>query len=142
MEAYAALCAANQQLGRPDRCLELVDKAIRLSPRDPLLWLFFLLREQAFFMKGQYDQAIYWARRGVAITPQVEMLLDLSSALALTGHQAEAREALKRYLALGDVHAKTIAQLRAGLFSRADNAAWADYTERLSDGLRKAGMPE
>ena len=142
MDAYGALCSANLALARPDQCLELMDKAIRLSPRDPYLWLFFFFREYSYFMKGQYDQSIYWARRGVAITPQVEMLLDLSSALALTGHQAEAHEMLKRYLALGNVHTKTIAQLRIQLSWRADNPAQVEYFERLFAGLRKAGMPE
>jgi hypothetical protein len=66
--------------------------------------------------------------------------LHLSSALALTGHQAEAHEVLERYLALGGVHAKTIAQLRAQVI--ADTPAWAEFTERLFAGLRKAGMPE
>ena len=129
-------------LGHYEKSISHLEQAMRISPRDPLLWLFFLLREQAFFMKGQYDQAIYWARRGVAITPQVEMLLDLSSALALTGHQAEAHEMLKRYLALGNVHTKTIAQLRIQLSWRADNPAQVEYRERLFAGLRKAGMPE
>jgi hypothetical protein len=37
IDTYLALCSANNFLGRPDRALELADKAIRLSPRDPLL---------------------------------------------------------------------------------------------------------
>ena len=38
IDAYLALCIANNFLGRPDRALELADKAIRLSPRrDPFL---------------------------------------------------------------------------------------------------------
>ena len=37
INAYVALCSANNFLGRPDRALELADKAIRLSPRDPFL---------------------------------------------------------------------------------------------------------
>ena len=35
--AYKLLCEANNYLGRPDRGLEYVNKAIRLSPRDPNL---------------------------------------------------------------------------------------------------------
>jgi TolB-like protein/class 3 adenylate cyclase len=142
MEGYNALCSANNLLGRPDRCLELIDKVMRLSPRDPYLFLFFRMRAMAFFMKGQYDQAIYWDRRVVAITPFNFSFLQLSSALALTGHQAEAHEMLERYLALGDVHSKTIAQLRAQMLLFADNPAYVEFTERLCAGLRKAGMPE
>lgn len=141
MQAYFALCEANNFLGRPDRALELADKAIRLSPRDPYLFVFFHDRGWALFMKTQYDQAIEWLRRAAAITPLNFTLLLLSSGLALTGHQTEAHEILKRYLALG-VSSTTIAQLRAQQLSLADNPVWIDYNERLFDGLRKAGMPE
>ena len=65
-----------------------------------------------------------------------------SSALALTGHNAEAHEMLERYLALGDVHSKTVAQLRAQLLLNGDNPAYIEWIDRLCAGLRKAGMPE
>jgi TolB-like protein/class 3 adenylate cyclase/Tfp pilus assembly protein PilF len=142
VENYIVLCEANNYLGRPDRCLEAADKAIRLSPRDPFLWIFFTMKGWAFFMKRQYDQAIHWLRRSAAITPVYSTFLLLSSALALTENQAEAHEMLKRYLALGIVHSKTIAQLRAQMSLGPDNPAFAEYTERLYAGLRKAGMPE
>jgi class 3 adenylate cyclase/TolB-like protein len=34
---YAVLCEANNFLGRPEKCIEYADTAIRLSPRDPIL---------------------------------------------------------------------------------------------------------
>ena len=43
--------------------LELADKAIRLSPRDPHLRILYHRRGWAFFMKRQDDQAIEWLRR-------------------------------------------------------------------------------
>jgi TolB-like protein/class 3 adenylate cyclase len=142
-EAYVTLCQDNFYLGRPDRCLEQLDKGMRfMSPRDPFLWAFFVDKALALFMKGQYDQAIYWARQVLPIRPLNGAFLILSSALALTGHQAEAHEMLERYLMLGDVHSKTIAQLRAQLLLTADDPAWAEFIDRLVAGLRKAGMPE
>ena len=142
MEAYIALGVANNFAGRPDRAMEFADRAIRLSPRDPYLWAFFHDKGWAFFMKGEYDQAIEWLRRSVAIAPHNFTLLLLSSSLALTGHQTEAHETIKRYLALDSVKTTTIAQLRVQQFSLADNPDWTAYNERLFDGLRKAGMPE
>jgi tetratricopeptide (TPR) repeat protein len=143
MEAYFTFCQDYNFLGRPDRCLEQLDKGMRLiSPRDPFLWVFFIDKAMALFMKGQYDQAIYWARRVVPIIQMNGAFLLLSSALALTGHEAEAHEMLERYLALGDVHAKTIAQFRTQLLLNADNPGWVEFLERLCAGLRKAGMPE
>jgi tetratricopeptide (TPR) repeat protein len=140
IEAYAALCAANNFLGRPDRALELADKAIRLSPRDPSLRFLYHMKGWALFMKQQDDQAIEWLRRAEGGTVFTELIL--ASALALTGRQAEARETLKRYSTMTGVTTTTIVQLRKQQLSLADNPTWVAYNERLFEGLRKAGMPE
>ena len=66
----------------------------------------------------------------------------LASALALTGRQAEAREALQRYLSLKGTTSKTIAQFRPRHRSMSDNPKWLAYSDRLIEGLRRAGMPE
>jgi adenylate cyclase len=140
--SYELLCQANCFLVRPEKCIEYADKAIRLSPRDPLLWTFYADKGWALMILQQYDQAIEWVRRSLAIAPDtsVQQLL-LTSALALTGRQAEAREALGRYLSLKG-SSKTIAQLRPQHRALSDNPKWLAYSDRLMDGLRKAGMPE
>jgi adenylate cyclase len=120
--------------------LELADKAMRLSPRDPFLHNMYHMKGWAFFMKQQDDQAIDWLRR--AEGDNVFTHLILAAALALTGQQADAREALKRYLAVNGVTTTTLAQLRKQQLSLADNPTWVAYNERLFEGLRKAGMPE
>ena len=139
INAYVALCSANNFLGRPDRALELADKAIRLSPRDPFLRELYHQRGWAFFMKQQDDQAIEWLRRAEGGDVFTDLIL--AAALALTGQKADAHEALKR-CAVNGVTSKTIAQLRKQQLSLADNPAWVAYNERLFEGLRKAGMPE
>ena len=63
----------------------------------------------------------------------------LASAYSLTGQQAEAHEALQRYLALPGVATKSIAQLRAQQLALANNPTWVADNERLFDGLRQAG---
>jgi adenylate cyclase len=140
IDAYGALCIANNFLGRPDRALELADKAIRLSPRDPFLRGMYHMKGWAFFMKQQDDQAIEWLRRAEGGTIFTELIL--AAALALTGQPADAHETLKRYLALNGVTTTTIAQLRKQQLSLADNSTWVAYNERLFEGLRKAGMAE
>ena len=140
INAYFALCAANNFLGRPDRALELADKAIRLSPRDPALRSLYHMKGWAFFMKQQDDQAIEWLRRAEGGDIFTELIL--AAALALTGQQADAHETLKRYLALNGITSTTIAQLRKQQLSIADNPTWVAYNERLFAGLRKAGMQE
>ena len=101
IDAYLALCAANNFLGRPDRALELADKAMRLSPRDPLLRVLYHMKGWAFFMKRQDDQAIEWLRRAEGGDVFTELIL--AAALALTGQQADAHETLNRYLAVNGV---------------------------------------
>jgi hypothetical protein len=65
------------------------------------------------------------------------------AALALTGHDAEAREALQRYLALPSTGPlKTIAAWKAHTESQHGDARYVEAHERMYDGLRKAGMPE
>jgi hypothetical protein len=67
----------------------------------------------------------------------------LIAALAVSGHDAEAREALQNYLALpfpGPV--KTIAGIKAYYTGMRSDPRFVQMNERAYDGLRKAGMPE
>ena len=69
--------------------------------------------------------------------------MNLVAALALTGRDAQAREALQRYLALpSGGPLKTIAGLRALIESQHADPRYVEKNERMYDGLRKAGMPE
>jgi adenylate cyclase len=129
------------RLGEFDKSFEYFDKAIRASPHDPWLARFYGGKAFANFGLKNYDQSIEWARRAIAINPNIaNMHLNLVAALAFTDHDAEAREALQRYLALPSSGPKTIAACKAHIESQ----HWlpAGVSERMYDGLRKAGMPE
>jgi adenylate cyclase len=130
------------RLGEFDKSIEYFDKAIRASPHDPWLARFYGGKAFANFGLRNYDQSIEWARRAIAINPNIaNMHLNLVAALALTGHDAEAREALQRYLALPSTGPlKTIAACKAYLESQ--HGLPREVGERTYDGLRKAGMPE
>jgi hypothetical protein len=89
------------------------------------------------------------ARRAIAINPNYNPIAHavLVAALALTDHDAEAREALPRYLALPSTGPlKTIAAWKAyynsGLPKQGGDPIIFETGERLNEGLRKAGMPE
>ena len=70
-------------------------------------------------------------------------MLTLVAALALTGHDAEAREALQRYLALPSTGPlKTIAAFKAYFSAQGGDPPASRRTSGSYDGLRKAGMPE
>ena len=59
------------RLGEFDKSLEYFDKAIRASPYDPWLAHFYGGKAWANFGLKHYDQAIEWARRAIAINPNI-----------------------------------------------------------------------
>jgi adenylate cyclase len=141
VSAYSALSTAKSFLGRPQEAVAYADKAMRLSPRDPLLYVFYLEKGFALSLLDRDDQAIDWLRRAVAAAPQWPLPQALLAAeLSLTGHDDEARGVLKRYLSLGATTARTVAQWKGQLPS--NNPLFAAYGARLVDGLRNAGLPE
>ena len=92
----------------------------------------------------QYDQAIDWDRRAIALgTSNPFPHANLAAALALTGHETEASEALQHYLALpSSAQLRTIAALKAYNARFNSDPRVLESNERFYDGLRKAGMPE
>ena len=134
-------------LGHFDKGLELFDKSIRLSPRDPALQFMYLGKSWTYFALKQYDQAIDWARRAIVLGTSIPFPhLFLAAALALTGQEAEAREALQQYLALpSSERLRTIAAFKeynARFINPNSDRRVLDNLERHYEGLRKAGMPE
>ena len=144
IEGYMIMGVAYNFLARPDRSLEMIEKATRLSPRDPFLSAFHAVKSEAFFILRQDDNAIEAARRSLALTPYRDPYtsLLLIAASALNGQQAQATEALKAYLADGRPRSKTIAQFQTQQLALASNAGWVTYNARFVEGLRKAGFPE
>ena len=141
VSAYSALSVASSFLGRPQEALDYADKAMRLSPRDPNLYAFYLNKGFALSLLGQDDQAIGWLRRAVAAAPQWPLpQVLLAAALSLTGHESEARDVLNRYLSLTWTRARTIAQFREQMPS--NNPLFLAFAARFVEGLRKAGMPD
>jgi TolB-like protein len=141
VSAYIALSVASSFLGRPQEALDYADKAMRLSPRDPNLYAFYLNKGFALSLLDQDDQAIGWLRRAVAAAPQWPLpQVLLAAALSLTGHESEARDVLNRYLSLTWTRARTIAQFKEQMPS--NNPLFLAFAARFVEGLRKAGMPD
>jgi adenylate cyclase len=146
-DAYSGLGVDYLALGRFDQSLEVLDKAIRASPSDPSLTYYNGNKGWANFGLKRYDEAIELARRALAINPYNPYAnVLLVAALALTGHDAEAREALQRYLAPSAASFRTVASWKAHLMSLAPKQGvdprFIEMGERSYDGLRKAGMAE
>jgi tetratricopeptide (TPR) repeat protein len=135
-------------LGQFEKSLEFEEKAIRQSPHEPTLFILYNNKAADYFGLKQYDQAIESARRAIAINPNNVPYAHatLVAALALTGHETEAREALQHLLALPATEPKTIAAWKAYFKARGVNERsdprFLDFWDRMIEGLRKAGMPE
>ena len=145
MEAVAALGFDYGNLGEFDKSREYLDKAILASPYDPTIAYWYGNKAWDSFGLKNYGQAIDLARRAIATKPDYNAYshLVLVAALALTDHDAEAREALQLYLALPSTGPlKTIAAWKAHQMSLGDDPRYVELSERSYDGLRKAGMPE
>jgi TolB-like protein/class 3 adenylate cyclase len=145
MNAAAELGWDHLFFGHFDKSIESFDKAIRASPYDPFLRFWYGGKAWDNFGLKRYDQAIELARQAIAINPNDVQYIHsvLVAALALTDHDAEAREALKRYLALPSTGPlKTVAAWKAYFSAQGGDPPRVEMNERAYEGLRKAGMPE
>ncbi len=96
--AYAQKADELILLGRPSEAQPLVERAIKLSPRDPSLGMFYWFIGRANFFAGRYDQAIPWLRKSVEMRPNVWYNgLYLASAYALNQDIDEARKTLAAF---------------------------------------------
>jgi adenylate cyclase len=89
-------------LGRPRDALDPVEKAFKVSPRDPDLWNFHYIKGLAYFAMGEYDTAINWLEQSVRLQPGLWFnRAFLISAYAQTKRfaqrEAEAEKTLSEY---------------------------------------------
>jgi len=122
-------------LGDGKTAIDSFNRAMRLSPRDPLGHALKNGIAFAYLIERRFEEALRWADLAIAEQPKFAGSLRVrASSLALLGRTAEAQEAARALLAVDPNF--TIAQLtdrawRASAFN-------AEYIE----GLRKAGVPE
>jgi adenylate cyclase len=138
---YGWIGNLEMRLGHADETITYVGKALRLSPRDPMLanWLSFTGRAQ--FYLGRDDEAIDALHRAAAANPTISGThLHLAAAYALTGRAAEAQASLAEFEKLEPN--TTISMIKSETETMSDNATFLNQRGRLYDGLRKAGMPE
>jgi TolB-like protein/Tfp pilus assembly protein PilF len=137
--AHAYLGHIELFLGRAAETEGHVREAMRLSPRDPLLFLWHYFIGVADLYLGRVAHGIESLRKSVEINPNWGFSrFVLAGALALAGLFPEANEvcATARRLAPNF----TIAKFRAEAVS--DNPAYLAQSEHFCEGLRLAGAPE
>ncbi|MBX9777465.1 MAG: winged helix-turn-helix domain-containing protein [Xanthobacteraceae bacterium] len=138
---HAQLGLTAIELGRPDEAIPSIERAIRLSPRDPNLEHWFGFIGMAEFHRGNLTAAVSRMARainGETSTPTALQHAYYVSALALAGRAAEAEAALTEFLR--QKPGASIPNLRKAARSKDPN--FSAQQERLYEGLRAAGLPE
>jgi adenylate cyclase len=119
--------------GLPEEAIRSFERAIRMSPLDPLLYRPFTGMGYALIELRRFDEAIVAGkkaqRQNSSFSPAYRCL---ASAFAHLGRDAEAREAAARLLELDPAFTTTSWIARGGQTN----------AKQLIEGLRKAGLPE
>jgi adenylate cyclase len=138
-DAYAKAGSRKMYLGRSEEGFAGVETALRLSPRDPQApyWQFFMCNLHNHL--AHWDQAIEWCEKSIAGAPNFwYTLANLVAANAWAGHDKAAKDAAAQ---LQKVHPGFTVQTYAGLHL-SDDPTYNAETQRIVEGLRKAGVPE
>ena len=140
--AYAQKGNELINIGRPAEAPPLAEKAIKLSPRDPSIGIFYWIIGKAYFFAGSYRDAIPWLQRSVAVRPNLWYNnLYLISAHSLIGETAIARKTLAEFHSRFRDPRFTLAVVEA--HERADpndNPFYREGRRKLHEGLLEAGL--
>ena len=144
--ALANLAWCKFMTGAEEEAIPLLEKVIRLGPREPGLYVQYFRLGLVHFFRGRLDEAILWlekARRANPSFPVAHSLL--AAAYGLKGDAARAADELAEFSKAAKGHADsrfaTIALVRKN--GDLNTPALHDrFEELLIAGLRKAGMPE
>jgi len=127
-------------LGEPEAGIPYLEKAIRLSPRDPYVSGVYQALGVCHLLQGRVDQAIDLLRRARAANPRGWYIPHwLAGALGLKGELDEARAALAESIKLNP-EMNSFVQVRAERFR--SPRYWALREKTVNVGLRRAGFPE
>ena len=141
--AFFALGQCRLFTGSIDETIPLTERAIRLSPRDPQLGVWYQQIGVVHLLQSRADEAVIWLEKARSHAPASSGIrADLASAYALDGdtQRAAAELAEARRLSPDDRYSSIALSKALGQF-------WVPKIQALLEttffaGLRKAGMPE
>jgi len=121
--------------GRLDESINQFEIAIRLSPHDPFRWAFYSYRSLAHIFRGEFEDAVSWARKAVR-TPNAQYWAraHLVAALGHLGDERQAESAVKELIQSKPEFSVEFAREHLFYVKR------PDQIETYIDGLRKAGV--
>ena len=133
--AHGVLGISYASIDRPVDGLAHIEKALRLSPRDPMIYLFFAAQALCKFVAGDFSGAISSAQKGIGMNPRsADNHLYMAAALAELDQVEMAKEQIRRAL-------RFVPRVTLRVIGRAiegENLGW----KRYHSALRKAGLPE
>ena len=133
--AWSRLAWVEVYSGHPQKAIEHYERALRLSPLDPMNFNNYIGIGSAHEIQGDYEQAVALYRRGLEEQPRARWLYrHLASALSGAGRMDEARQAYAQMLQVyPDLTATKFRQ--AMVFS-------TDAVDRMVENLKALGLPE
>ncbi len=139
--AHSAIGFGKILIGRAEETEAHIAEALRLSPRDTLIYVWMTHASMAKLHLGSFEQTVAWCRRAIEANRNYpRAYFELAAALAQLGRIDEAQSAAKAGLALN--RAYTISRARALWTTWSDDPTFLAGVQRILDGLRKAGVPE
>ncbi|QIG97585.2 MULTISPECIES: winged helix-turn-helix domain-containing tetratricopeptide repeat protein [unclassified Bradyrhizobium] len=119
--------------GRPEEAIRTFERAVRMSPLDPVLHVVFTGIGMALIELGRFDEAVEAGKKAQRQNPSYSSAYRcLVSAYAHLGRDAESREAAKHLLETDPAFTISTWMARGG----------QSNAKLLTEGLRKAGLPE
>jgi adenylate cyclase len=137
--AHANFSFWNMFLGHSEDGFAGIEKALRLSPRDPGVPTWQFLMCHLYTHLAQWEQAIEWCGKSIASgNDSMYPYVDPAAANAWAGQDKEAKEAVAQ---LRKLYPDFTVQSWAGIHW-SDDPTFNEQYARIVEGLRKAGLPE
>jgi len=121
--------------GEGDKAVELIHRAVELSPFDPHMYNFAAIACNAYAVSGDYDNAVRWGQRSLRenrLFSAAHKLLTIS--LELAGRHDEAHAAAGELLSLEP-------QLTVGEFRSRHPGSVGPHIDKFCEAMASAGVP-
>jgi TolB-like protein/class 3 adenylate cyclase len=139
--AHAYIGIGKVFIGRPDETESQIAEALRLSPRDTMAYVWMAIAASAKRHLGVWEEAVAWSRRSIEANRNFpESHFELAAALTQLGRLDGARSAVRAGLVLDPNF--SVSRARAFFTAESSDPKYLAQTERILEGLSKAGIPD